>query len=49
MIKQILWGYTCFYCGGRGSPDHTRGHKENCPLHNSRITDKTSSESRRKK
>ena len=35
-----LWDYTCFYCGGRGSPDQNttgRGHSKDCPVYGRRM------------
>ena len=35
-----LWDYTCFHCGGRGSPNQDttgKGHSKNCPIYGRRI------------
>ena len=34
-----LWDYTCFHCGGRGSPDQDttgKGHSKDCPVYGRR-------------
>ncbi len=35
-----LWDYTCFHCGGRGSPDQDttgNGHSKDCPAYGKKI------------